>query len=144
MKPGSSKPMSEKLKKYTVDPVTGCWNWYGSKDYCGYGRIMLMSYGVREFKFAHRCAFEFHVRLLENGEHVCHHCDNPGCVNPDHLYAGNPKTNGNDKKVRGRAKGTQLFGKDNPMYGRTGDKNPFFGRKHTDETKAKISLVNRK
>jgi hypothetical protein len=36
---------------------------------------------------------------------VCHHCDNPACCNPGHLYLGNAKTNMNDKVQRGRAKG---------------------------------------
>ena len=40
-----------------------------------------------------------------NGKHVLHHCDNPGCVNPTHLYIGDFFQNMHDKKIRGRVAG---------------------------------------
>jgi hypothetical protein len=102
MLPGSQKPMSAKLAKCMLDPATGCWNWQGSTDKDGYGRILAMKFGVRIFMFAHRASFIHHVRPLRNNELVCHHCDNPGCINPAHLYAGPPATNGADKRARPR------------------------------------------
>lgn len=54
MKAGSSIPMSQRLPKYAVDIETGCWNWLGSKDRDGYGRMIGGLNGRRIFSFAHR------------------------------------------------------------------------------------------
>lgn len=74
-----------------------CWLWAGSTDSSGYG---LISIDGRNNK-AHRFSF-----FLANGywakECVLHSCDNPPCVNPDHLREGNHKDNSNDKYERGR------------------------------------------
>jgi len=52
---------------------------------------------------AHRFAVEYFTGVkLSDSDHVCHHCDNPVCVNPNHLYVGNEKTNTEDKMKRGR------------------------------------------
>lgn len=137
------KPMGDRLSKHDVDPVTGCWNWTGSKDRDGYGRMISSTNGVRSFTFAHRASYEFYKGAIgELGSDtgcVLHTCDNPSCINPEHLYLGDQVQNGLDKKVRGRAVSKPLFGKDNPMYGKTGPLNPFYGRKHSEESKQKMS-----
>ena len=144
MKKGSSKPLSEKLTKYTVNPVTFCWEWTGSRDRDGYGRMVGSVNGQRWFAFAHRKSFEFHKTKIPDQMQVLHHCDNPCCINPEHLYLGTPKENGEDKSKRGRAKTTPMFGKDNPMYGRTGKLNPFYGKKHTEASKLKMTLTKKR
>lgn len=58
--------------------------------------------------------------------------------NPNHLYVGDPATNGLDKMNRGCARTLPRFGKDNPMYGMKGVLNPMFGKKHTEESLAKM------
>ena len=138
MKAGSSKPMSRKLEKYVVLD-DGCWAWTGAVDRDGYGRIRGTENGVAWFQFAHRASYEFHVGPIPDGMQVLHDCDYPSCINPGHLYLGTPKENGLDKKNRGRARTTPQPGEKNGMYGKVGALNPFFGKKHTDETKAKIS-----
>ena len=79
-----------------------CWEWLARKDKDGYGRI-LGSY--KKMVGAHRYAYEHY----KNNEHpvpsnlcVCHHCDNPSCVNPNHLFLGTRIDNAQDCLNKGR------------------------------------------
>lgn len=85
------------------EPVTecGCWIWLGTINTNGYGRISLT--GRKEQ--AHRYSFVLFKGKLAAGMQVNHKCDNPLCVNPDHLYAGTQKQNIRDCIDRGRFKG---------------------------------------
>jgi hypothetical protein len=74
--------------------ATPCWIWHGRP--AKYGKIQKV--------LAHRFVFELFKGPIPAGLHACHHCDTPGCVNPDHLYAGTDIDNGRDKSVRGRVK----------------------------------------
>lgn len=74
-----------------------CWEWQASKDSRGYGRFGLKykAYG------AHRIA-HFLKTGIDGELFVCHHCDNPGCVNPDHMFLGTHDDNIKDAKLKGR------------------------------------------
>lgn len=77
-----------------VDVGIGCWEWTGSKDGQGYGTI---SYAPINSPYkAHRLAYELRNGAIDKGIVIMHKCDNPGCVNPDHLQAGTQKENVRD------------------------------------------------
>ncbi|MBP8196936.1 MAG: HNH endonuclease [Chromatiaceae bacterium] len=80
----------------------GCWQWKGAKKASGYGKLS-PSAGV--FLVAHRIAWEIHNGPIPEGLFVCHHCDNPECTNPEHLFLGTPQDNMDDKVRKGRWKG---------------------------------------
>jgi len=85
---------------------TGCINWTGSKDKDGYGYFK----DKKTIK-AHRYAY-LHC-IGEIGDyHVLHKCDNPSCVNPEHLFLGTNKDNMQDKVSKGRQ-----FHYSRPMHG---------------------------
>jgi len=84
------------------DETTGCLNYTGHLDKNGYGVI---SYGKYKMEFAHRVAAFFAgiITTLDSPFCVCHHCDNPSCVEGNHLYKGDRKTNAMDMSSRGRS-----------------------------------------
>ncbi|HET8686353.1 MAG TPA: HNH endonuclease signature motif containing protein, partial [Methanosarcina sp.] len=88
------------LSKISVES-TGCFKYLGAKDKDGYGYFKLNG---KTYK-AHRIAIQLHTGVDPKGHLVLHHCDNPSCVNPDHLYLGTPKQNMQDRKDRNRNAG---------------------------------------
>lgn len=82
--------------------VGDCWQWTGSVDVDGYGRLTIKRNGKRTDVRAHRASFETYVGAIPEGMVVRHSCDNPGCINPLHLEVGSHADNAADKVARGR------------------------------------------
>lgn len=80
-------------------PFSGCHHWTASTNKFGYGKIKA---GDSGWKLAHRVAWEFANGPVPKGLYVLHTCDNPGCVNPSHLYLGSYKDNAQDRERRDR------------------------------------------
>lgn len=92
-----------------VERTNTCWNWIGSLTDRGYGEFVVN----KKKRKAHILSWmDFH-QADTNGLCVCHTCDNPKCVNPEHLYLGTPQDNMNDKVARNRQ--SKMPGESHPM-----------------------------
>lgn len=82
-----------------VEKTPDCWIWCGSLTEKHYGQIKING---RRY-FAHRLAWELtHGAKIPRGLCACHHCDNPSCVRPDHIFIGTKKQNNQDRAAKGR------------------------------------------
>jgi hypothetical protein len=105
--------LSDFLKK--VDKTDTCWIWTGSKKTKGYGQ-----FGVNyRVVTTHRYAYENFIGKIPAGMVVMHTCDNPPCVNPDHLILGTIADNNADRDIKGR--GNASKGSDHVMSKLTDD-----------------------
>lgn len=81
-----------------VVKTDSCWLWTGDADKDGYGRIGRSGAQIR----AHRFSYEIHNGAIPQGMLVCHTCDTPACVRPDHLWLGTAADNNEDMGRKGR------------------------------------------
>lgn len=114
--------IEERLEKYiAIDLETGCWNYIGCLNEHGYGIFGILN----KTYLAHRVSWKLYVGEIPKGLHVLHHCDNPRCINPEHLFLGTPKDNALDKVSKDRQTKGEVNG----------------GAKLTDEQAAEIRFL---
>lgn len=106
--------MKDKRFWSKVNITDSCWLWTASVNGKGYGQ---MSVGGRRGRphLAHRLSWQMHRGPIPEGMSVLHRCDNPPCVNPEHLFLGTRADNNNDMRAKGRAA---------PMPNVEGEKHP--------------------
>lgn len=88
-----------RIKRNILIWPNSCWIWGLRVDKQGYGRINFNS----KTEQAHRISYKAFRGDIPNGMCVLHKCDNPTCVNPDHLFLGTKKDNVQDMILKGRA-----------------------------------------
>lgn len=97
-------PNREELARFEAkveyEAMTGCWLWAGTRSPSGYGRVMHKG----KNSAAHRVSYLLHHGPIPEGLFICHRCDTPACVNPDHLFAGTHMQNMEDAIRKGRLK----------------------------------------
>lgn len=94
---------------WAPEPNTGCFLWFGAHLPRGYGRFCFDG----RTQLAHRLAWQWANGRTAAGRVVRHRCDNPCCVNPDHLLIGTQADNLRDCAERGRARFVPLRGERN-------------------------------
>src|SRR5438105_14274401 len=96
-----SNPIEYFSTKFQVSGLKNCWTWKAGKDNHDYG--MFKTKLFQKERRAHRIMWLFEHGSIPEEMHVLHKCDNPPCVNPNHLFLGTDRDNANDrvKKSRG-------------------------------------------
>jgi HNH endonuclease len=85
------------LRRRTIDPLTGCWEWQGRRDRWGYGRITIAHHRYSVHRLSAALFLDFG---LTSPLHILHRCHNPPCFCPDHLRPGTHQENMRARSAR--------------------------------------------
>lgn len=101
--------LADRFFEKTKEAESGCIEWTGGRFRSGYGSFDVAGQSLR----AHRVAWLLAYGEIFSDMHVLHKCDNPGCVNVQHLYLGTHDTNMRDKVVKKRWRGNTKITREN-------------------------------
>lgn len=101
------KSLAEMLKRYEISQ-SGCWEWTATKNLQGYGVVGMYIGGRPVALQTHRLQWMHTHGEIPDGMVVMHICDNPKCLNPDHLVLGTQRANLADMRAKGRGNATGL------------------------------------
>lgn len=87
------------LSKIEFIPFHNCWEWTACRNESGYG---ICGIGNKKIDRSHRISYRIFKGEIPPKMFVCHQCDNPGCLNPNHLFLGNNQDNVNDMIAKNR------------------------------------------
>ncbi len=85
---------------YVTKVKGSCWLWGGAKNRKGYGMVSKKFFGGQQY--VHRVSYLQAIGFIPPGILVCHHCDTPSCLNPEHLFLGTNSENQIDSVKKGR------------------------------------------
>jgi len=105
----SKKTMDSFSSKYEINPDTQCWEWTASYARGGYGQFFTSILDGRQWHRAHRFSYIAHKGEIPDDCVVMHTCDNPKCVNPDHLITGTQADNIKDRDGKNRGHWCKSF-----------------------------------
>jgi hypothetical protein len=83
-----------------IDPLSGCHIWHGRRNATGYP---VVSFCGRNY-LVHRLLWELRYGTIREGMQLCHRCDEPRCINPDHHFVGTHEANMADRRNKHRAR----------------------------------------
>lgn len=96
MRPRSVRSFEDRI---SPEAISGCFLWTGTLSKKGYGQFTY----ERKSRLAHRLSYQLYVGPIPDGLCVLHHCDNPSCVNPEHLWLGTNYDNVMDRVAKNRS-----------------------------------------
>lgn len=100
--------------KVDLGESSECWNWIGAKTSFGYGNFGLNG----DLVSPHRLIWsKVNQQIIPKDMQICHTCDNPSCVNPNHLFLGSYQDNSLDAKKKGRSYDTHYVMLQCPICG---------------------------